>query len=109
MHNHSLEPKPAGPFVPTMPASTRISMAGDDCSLHFNLDELTPKQREDHVSNQVLTAMLQVALLYIAKPEDEVCLYDTFLQPPWSDAVAKYHHMFTAMGLAPAVMFLIPK
>jgi hypothetical protein len=76
-------------------------MAGDDCSLHFNLDELTAKQREDHVSNQVLTAMLQVALLYIAKSEDEVCLYDTFTQAPWRDALLNYHELFAAMGLQP--------
>lgn len=93
--------KPAGPFAPPLSASTRYSMAGDDCSLHFELDELTPKQQEDHVSNQVLTGMLQVALLYIAKPDDEVCLYDTFLTSPWSDALAKYHQLFNAMGLDP--------
>ena len=85
-----------------MPASTRFSMAGDDCSLHFNLDELTPKQREDHLSNQVLTAMLQVALLYIAKSEDEVCLYDLFMQAPWAEALLNYHRLFAAMGLRPA-------
>jgi len=79
-------------------------MAGDDCSLHFQLDELTPKQQQDHASNQVLTAMLQVALLYIAKPEDEVCLYDTFLEPAWSQALTRYHDMFAGMGLAPAPM-----
>ena len=62
--------KPAGPFVPGCTATTRYSMAGDDCSLHFDLNHLTAKQREDHHSNQVLTAMLQVALMYIAKPED---------------------------------------
>lgn len=74
-------------------------MAGDDCSLHFDLEQLTPKQAEDHLSNQVLTAMLQVALLYIAKAEDEVCLYDTFLSSPWSAALHDYHELFTAMGL----------
>ncbi len=78
----------------------RISMAGDDCSLHFDLDKLTDKQREDHVSNQVLTAMLQVALLYIGKPGDEVCLYDTFTNAPWHEALARYQRMFQSMGLA---------
>jgi len=96
--------KSAGPFVPTMSASTRYSMAGDDCSLHFDLSTLTPKQAADHASNQVLTAMLQVALLYIAKPTDEVCLYDTFQQPRWREALAAYRQRFVTMGLTPAAL-----
>ena len=96
-------PQSCGPFVPTVGQSMRISMAGDDCSLHFDLAELTPKQRADHVANQTLTGMLQVALLYIAEPgRDEVCVYDAFLQPPWADALARYLRMFEAMGLNPA-------
>ena len=43
--------KPAGPFVPTTQQSMRISMAGDDCALHFDLDNLTPKQQADHLFN----------------------------------------------------------
>ena len=91
----------AGPFSPETQLPMRISMAGDDCSLHFDLDNLTPKQAQDHLSNQVLTGMLQVALLYIAKPEDEVSLYDTFLEPQWQNALLNYHQMFSDMGLAP--------
>ena len=33
----------AGPFGPTTDESMRVSMAGDDCSLHFDLDQLTPQ------------------------------------------------------------------
>jgi hypothetical protein len=79
----------------------RIAMAGDDCSLHFALEELTPKQQADHESNQVLTGMLQVALLYIAKPQDTVCLYDTFTETPWREALHRYHAMFKRAGLNP--------
>ena len=79
-------------------------MAGDDCSLHFDLDRLTPKQQEDHYSNQVLTAMLQVALLYIGKPLDEVCLYDTFQVEKWQGALTRYHQMFERMKLQPIPM-----
>ncbi len=82
----------------------RISMAGDDCSLHFDLSELTPKQLEDHRSNQVLTGMLQVALLYIAKKDDVVCLYDSFQEPPWREALERYHNMFSELGLDPPVL-----
>ncbi len=94
--------KSAGPFFPTTAESMRISMAGDDCSLHFELEELTPKQQADHVSNQVLTGMLQVALLYIAKAEDVVCLYEDFRSVPWAqDGLARYHRQFQRLGLEP--------
>ncbi len=93
--------KPAAPFLPLEGVTTRYSMAGDDCSLHFSLDQLTPKQQADHMSNQVLTGMLQVALLYIAQGEDEVCIYDTFNNTPWADALQRYHHMFKTLGLTP--------
>ena len=89
----------AGPFVPTLTKPTRIAMAGDDCSLHFNLEDLTPKQQADHLSNQILTAMLQVALNYMGKTEDQICLYDTFNESPWRDALDRYRAMFQAMGL----------
>ena len=89
----------SGPFVPTLSQPTRMAMAGDDCSLHFDLDELTPKQQADHLSNQVLTAMLQVALTYMGKPEDSVCLYDTFQEGAWAPALERYRSMFTKMGL----------
>jgi len=94
--------KPSNAFVPTMAGSTRFSMAGDDCSLHFELEHLTPKQRDDHIANQNLTGMLQVALLFIQKPGDEVCLYDAFKQSPWTEALDNYHRLFAAMGLSPA-------
>ena len=96
--------KPAAPFLPLDGVTSRYSMAGDDCSLHFSLDQLTPKQQADHLSNQVLTGMLQVALLYIAQGEDEVCLYDTFAEKPWAQALQSYHGMFERMGLTPLAL-----
>jgi hypothetical protein len=74
-------------------------MAGDDCSLHFDLNALTPKQQQDHRENQLLTAMLQVALLGIADPQDEVSLYDRFAEAPWADAVNRYRLFFDRLGL----------
>ncbi len=91
----------AGPFVPTAQRSMRYAMAGDDCSLHFELEARTPRQQADHRSNQVLTAMLQVALLYIGKAHDEVCLYDEFRAAPWAQALARYRGMFADLGLEP--------
>ena len=91
----------AGPFIPKAQEAMRFSMAGDDCSLHFDLDKLTQKQAEDHYANQVLTGMLQVALLYIAKTNDEVCLYDLFRTEPWSEWLRRYHAMFARAGLEP--------
>ena len=51
-----------GSFVPEQLASVLYAMAGDDCSLHHDLDSLTPKQQVDHQENQILTCALQVAL-----------------------------------------------
>ena len=54
---------PIGPFSPGQAQSTYFAMYADDCELHFELSELTPKQRIDHAANVALTAMLQVALI----------------------------------------------
>ncbi|MEM1434309.1 MAG: hypothetical protein AAGG11_09670 [Pseudomonadota bacterium] len=91
----------AAPFSPAdaSGSSRRYSMAGDDCSLHFDLDTLTPKQQQDHRENQLLTAMLQVALLGIANPQDEVSLYDRFAEAPWADALNRYRTFFDRLGL----------
>ena len=60
-------------------------MAGDDCSLHFDLDSLTPKQQADHESNIELTGMLQCALLLIGGASDRVALYEEFTGAPWAE------------------------
>ena len=94
----------AAPFSPASAADAdtpmRYSMAGDDCSLHFDLGDLTPKQQRDHLENQLLTAMLQVALLGIANPADEISLYDRFAEPPWADALQRYLRFFDRLGLS---------
>jgi hypothetical protein len=90
-----------GSFLPEQPVPCLYAMAGDDCSLHFDLTELTPGQQADHEANQALTGMLQVALTGIGKPEDYVALYDRFTEAPWAGALARYHDAFRRMGLSP--------
>ena len=91
-----------GTFLPEQANSVLYAMAGDDCSLHHDLDQLTPKQRLDHQENQVLTCALQVALTGLGKPNDYVALGDPFLAEHWADNLRHYQHMFREMGL-PAV------
>ena len=72
-------------------------MAGDDCSLHFDLDALTEKQRADHLSNIELTAMLQVALACVGHHKDHLALFDTFQSDNWLACLARYQNMFSRM------------
>jgi hypothetical protein len=91
----------AGSYFPGQPASTLYAMAGDDCSLHFDLNTLTEKQLADHVSNIELTAMLQVALLGIGKQADHVALFNEFQRPPWRGTLDFYRRAFAEMGVPP--------
>ncbi|MEH6515183.1 MAG: hypothetical protein V7742_00775 [Halioglobus sp.] len=79
-------------------------MAGDDCSLHHDLEQLTAKQQVDHAENQMLTAALQVALVGLGKPADQVALVDQFLQSPWQALLHHYHQMFNDMGMDPVAL-----
>lgn len=88
-------------FFPGQTAGTLFAMAGDDLSLHFDLDRLTPKQRADHEANEVLTALLQVALLGIGGPRDYVALFDAFDQPPWRALLSRFRAGFERAGLDP--------
>ena len=72
-------------------------MAGDDCSLHFDLENLTEKQRADHESNVELTAMLQVALACIGHKTDHLALYDEYQKPAWQQTLEQYHQFFQDM------------
>ena len=90
-----------GSFLPDQPYVCLYAMAGDDCSLHFELDDLTPGQQADHEANQALTGMLQLALTGIGKPQDYVALYERFQEPPWAAALDVYHRTFARMGLSP--------
>ncbi len=89
-----------GTFVPEQTQTTLYAMAGDDCSLHHDLSQLTPKQQHDHWENQVLTCALQVALNGLGKPQDHVAMATHFTDPLWSDLLAHYRKMFSSMGLA---------
>ena len=88
-------------YFPNQSRSTLFAMAGDDCSLYFDLDKLTPKQHADHVSNIELTAMLQVAHLYMGKPADHVAMFNEFQAEPWQGALRFYHQCFAQMGTDP--------
>ena len=88
-----------GSFIPEQSASTLYAMAGDDCSLHHDLSNLTPKQQVDHQENQVLTCALQVALIGLGKTNDHVALGTPFTGPVWRAMLGRYSEMFAAMGL----------
>jgi hypothetical protein len=88
-----------GSFIPEQSASTLYAMAGDDCSLHHDLSNLTPKQQVDHQENQVLTCALQVALVGLGKANDHVALGTPFTDPAWRAMLGRYSEMFAAMGL----------
>lgn len=92
---------PAGSYFPDQSQSMYYAMAGDDCSLHFDLANLTPKQQADHQSNIELTAMLQVALLSIGKHDDHVALYKEFQAAPWQETLAFYRNVFERLDLDP--------
>lgn len=72
-------------------------MCADDCLLHFTADEWTAKQQEDHEANVVLTAMLQVALIFMGRSKDYAALHDLFRQPRWRAALERYHSMLTTL------------
>ena len=85
----------AGSFFPGTHYSSLYAMAADDCSLHFDLDNLTEKQHADHLSNVELTAMLQVALACIGHEQDHLALYDEYGKTEWQACLAQYHDMFS--------------
>ncbi|MEM8499844.1 MAG: hypothetical protein AAF542_17610 [Pseudomonadota bacterium] len=86
-------------FVPGVAESRLHAMAGDDCSLHFDLEELTPKQQRDHEENQALTGMLQLALIGIGNSGDHFALFDEFGLPDWASLLEHYQECYGAMGL----------
>lgn len=97
MITRKLTSLPAGPFTPGQPEPTCFALYADDCLLHFDADQLTPKQRDDHEANIVLTAMLQVALTYMGQRNDHAALHDEFLKEPWADTLAFYNELFTTL------------
>jgi hypothetical protein len=90
-----------GPFIPDQQARVLYSMCADDCSLHFDLAKLTPKQQADHMANLDLIAMPQLASSYIGKPTDHVAVYDAFNDPAWRKTLEFYNAAHQRMGLQP--------
>ena len=93
-----------GSYFPGTAFSSLFAMAGDDCSLHFDLDDLSDKQQADHLSNIELTAMLQVALACIGHDNDHLALYDENLKPEWQETLKTYHVFFRQMVAATVPM-----
>lgn len=87
----------AGSFFPGAHYSSLYAMAGDDCSLFFDLNDLTEKQQADHLSNIELTAMLQVALACIGHANDHLALYEEYQAPGWQKTLHRYHDFFSRM------------
>ena len=88
-----------GCYIPEQISSVLYSMAGDDCSLHHELDRLTPKQQVDHAENQMLTCALQVALVGLGKRIDYVSMAKQFEDKEWSTLLTHYLQMFKRVGL----------
>ncbi len=87
-----------GSFFPDRPLPTLYAMAADDLPLHFDMDELTEKQKADHYEQNQLLAMLQSSLLTISKPADYVALFDAFSRDPWKGFLARQHGMAEKAG-----------
>ncbi len=87
----------AGSFFPGQHYSSLYAMAADDCSLFFDLKDLTEKQQQDHKDNQELTAALQVALMAIGHDQDHLAMYDAFEEPGWQQTLLRYHEFFRSM------------
>ena len=88
----------AGSFFPVQAETALYAMGADDCSLFFDLNELTEKQQIDHAANQALTAALQVALIALGKPTDWVAMFDAFKTQPWAGLLERYRRQFLAAG-----------
>ena len=91
----------AGPFFPGQTMSTTFAMSGDDASLHFDINNLTPKQIEDDESNKDLMGFLQVSVIGLGKPADHNMMYTHFAEAPWPERLARYTDFFSRMGLQP--------
>tara|TARA_B100000886_G_C20403810_1_gene483787 strand:+ start:310 stop:1632 length:1323 start_codon:yes stop_codon:yes gene_type:complete len=84
----------AGSFFPSIKYSSLFAMAGDDCSLFFDLENLTEKQKEDHLTNVELTAMLQIALTCIGNSRDHLAVYEAYKDPEWNKILLRYHDFY---------------
>ncbi|MDC0068045.1 hypothetical protein OAL10_04505 [Gammaproteobacteria bacterium] len=86
-------------FAPGIKQSTVYVMSADDISMHFDLNNLTPKQHEEHESHKDLMGFLQTSLIGIGKPSDHLMLYEEFEQAPWPARLQRLAEFFESMGL----------
>ena len=63
----------------------------------FDLENLTEKQKADHLSNVELTAMLQIALACIGNSNDHLAVYDEYESPLWNKTLRKYLDFYERM------------
>jgi hypothetical protein len=87
-----------GSFFPVQAKSTLYAMGADDCSLFFDMETLTEKQRIDHRANIALTSALQVALIALGKPIDHVAMFEEFQSEPWAGLLERYRRHFRRAG-----------
>ena len=86
-------------FAPGIPQSTVYAMSADDISMHFDLDNLTPKQHAEHENHKDLMGFLQASLIGIGKPSDHLMLYEEFADAPWPDRLNRLRRFFESMNL----------
>jgi hypothetical protein len=91
----------AASFMPGQTMSTTFAVASDDTSLHFDINNLTERQKKDDAESSDLMGFLQVAQIGLGKPADYVMMYDNFAAAPWPDRLATYTDFFTRMGTNP--------
>ena len=90
-----------GSFFPNQSSPVFFALSGDDLELHFLREKLTPKQLVDDAENKNLMCTLQVASLYMGKPEDNTSFYEEFKKNSWNKVLTRYHNFFTNMGINP--------
>jgi len=84
----------SGPFSPGQSVPTCYTFFADDCLLHFKEEDFTAKQHEDHAANITLTAMLQVASIYMGRRHDYVALHEKFQEDLWLNTLEVYQQIF---------------
>lgn len=89
------------PYFPHQQSAVFFAISADDCLLHFRREALTEKQLADDTANKDLIALLQVGSMFVAKPGDQVAVYEDFNREPWRTTLARYHAGFQQLGLSP--------
>ena len=90
-----------GSFFPNQTSPVFFALSADDLELHFLREKLTPKQLIDDAENKNLMCTLQVASLYMGKPEDKTSFYEEFQKEKWQRVLSRYHSFFCKMGINP--------